>query len=149
MKSVKITFDCGSQLILNVSGKKQDVENKIRQTDFRNQLTGFTMKVVEVDFQFLKIDRKIIDKIQDEVHNLGDYFAELSDFTEKYDKIVEKHGFTANTVIDFSSMKGSTHIYLLDDFGNTMTNYALYVAWEHLDSRMKRPMEVIKYNCLS
>lgn len=143
MKSVKITFNCGSQLLLNVDGKKQDVQKKISQTQFRNELTGFEMKVVEIDFQFLRIDKKIVNEIQDEIHNLGDYYSELSDFVEKYEKIVEKHGFSINTVIDYSLMKGNTHIYLLDKFENTMTNYCLYVAWESLNKQM----EVIKYNC--
>lgn len=148
MKSVKITFDCGSTFIMKTNGKKEDIEKTILQTEFRNHLTGSKMRVAEIDFQFLKIDRKTIEDIQNEVYKLGDYFTDLNEFIERYKAIVEKYGFTTNYVIDFSMMKSRAPIFLQDEFGNIMKNYCLNVVWEHIDSRMKRPVEVIKYNCL-
>jgi hypothetical protein len=132
---------------MKANGEKAKIEKTIRETEFRNHLTGGRMQVIEIDFQFLKINPETIRAIQNETYELGDYFTDLAEFIDKYEAIVKKYGFTTNYVIDFSMMKSNAPIFLQDKFGNIMQNYCLNVVWEHLDGRMKKPVEVIKYNC--
>jgi hypothetical protein len=141
---VKVTYTNGTILISEVKGRgKESLKEQICKgvTSFMQEM----LEVKEIEILSNKIDKKLISKFDEQLRGLGDYFLSELDFLDKATEIFEKDGFK---MMHIPSTNNDGHLVLINSNEDVVENYKIYYVSTFLDDRMKKPVEVIKYNCL-
>ena len=141
---VKVTYTNGSVLVTEVKGKgRESVKEEIKRD--KMYFIGYPLEVKEVEILSNKIDKKLIEKFDDQLRGLGDRFLSESDFLDKAMEIFSKEGFE---MMHIPSTNNTGHLILINENEDVIENYKIYYVSAHLDDRAEKPIEVIKYNCL-
>jgi hypothetical protein len=141
---VKVTYTNGTVLISEVKGKgRESLKEQIWKgvTSFMQEM----LEVKEVEILSNKIDKKLIEKFDDQLRGLGDRFLSLLDFRGKAEEIFKEEGFE---MLDLPLLANTGQIALINNNEDVVENYKIYYVSTYLDDRAEKPVEVIKYNCL-
>jgi hypothetical protein len=141
---VKVTYTNGTVLVTEVKGKgKESVKEEIKRD--KMYFLGYPLVVQDVEILSNKIDKKLIEKFDDQLRALGDRFLSELDFLDKATEIFEKEGFK---MMHIPSTNNTGHLVLINNNEDVVENYKIYYVSTYLDDRAEKPVEVIKYNCL-
>jgi hypothetical protein len=141
---VKVTYTNGTVLVTEVKGKgKESVKEEIKRD--KMYFLGYPLVVQDVEILSNKIDKKLIEKFDDQLRALGDRFLSELDFLDKATEIFEKEGFK---MMHIPSTNNTGHLVLINNNEDVVENYKIYYVSTYLDDRAEKPLEVIKYNCL-
>jgi hypothetical protein len=141
---VKVTYTNGTTLVAEVKSRgRESMKEEIKRDKI--YFMGYLLEVKEVEILSNKIDKKLISKFDDQLRGLGDRFLSELDFLDKATEIFEKEGFK---MMHIPSTNNTGHLVLINQNEDVVENYKIYYVSTFLDDRMKKPVEVIKYNCL-